>query len=142
MIYNKLKIYRIKPIPLSLHVDSWDIKSAYFYSRKADGAYAFQFLEISIEQKREEYSYTVYPKIIKESGIYYINAYSESYIDIKTRQKINPNIYDANLLTRMEINGWKNIVRSIECDTKKTWYQPFFENDVILNDKEMNYGKG
>ena len=128
--HNKIKVYRIKPYPVYLHIETWDIKQACEDLKNVNGAYGFRFEEWELSKAYYPGGCTVEPNLIRKSGVYYIDAFTETVEDIKAKLKINPNPHEENILGRMEMNGWKIVVRNIHAD--KIWYEPFFEEDEIL----------
>lgn len=105
-------------------IDSWDVDKAIGLSkeiRERYGAtpYGFQFLT---KARGEE---DIDSKVVKSSGVYYINGVVETLEEIKARHDPNNRI----LVSNMECNGWDKVVTTF---SPYRWTQPFNPDDAVV----------
>ncbi len=133
-IYNKLYVLRtIVPNYHLVDISDWDIEEAKAIIANIEHAYGFRFQRRGLEEERLNGQYNVRAKIIKESGTYYINAYTETLEDIKARIELNHEKVtgkDHTLVRHMEQQGYNTVVRGIN----DKWSCVFnVDKDVVLD---------
>ena len=136
-IYDKLYILK-KGIPnyVLQNIDDWNVDEAVSIVKSVEGAYAFRFQQRSLEEERVNGEYNIKVSIIKESGTYYLDGYTETIDDIKARIALNnekKTDSDRLLVKRLEEGGYTTIIRSIQSGV---WSCVFHDGvDTIIEEK-------
>ena len=99
-------------------ISSWDVAKAAQMSKEIVEAYGsrpcgFYFITVKDD------------KVIKKSGVYYINGTVETLEELKAKNDPNNRI----LISNMESNGWDKIVTT--CNPYK-WVRPFTKDDTVI----------
>ncbi len=105
-------------------IDSWDIHKAIAMSkeiRERWGATPYGFQFITRARGEEDLD----SKVVKSSGIYYINGVVETLEEIKAKHDPSNRI----LISNMECNGWDKVVTT--CNSYR-WTQPFNSEDAVV----------
>ena len=104
-------------------IDCWDVQKAIAISKKIverHGAKPYGFQFITRSRKDDELD----SRVIKRSGIYYIDGIVETLDEIKAKKSPSNQI----LISNMECNRWDKVVI-----TKTGWTLPFNEDDHVIN---------
>ncbi len=134
-IYDKIYVLRIGVPNYSLkEISDWDVDEALSILANIEDAYAFRFQRRGWEEERLPGQYNIKASIIKESGTYYLDAYTETLDDVRARIDLNHDkdrsAKDKALVQLMETNGQTTIVKSIN-DKWSSFFNE--ETDVILD---------
>lgn len=106
-------------------ISSWDVDAAIemmkqITERYGSKPYGFYFLT------RARADDELDSKVVKTSGMYYINGVVETLEEIKAKN--NPD--DRILISNMESNGWKSVVTTY---SPYEWTQPFNDDDKVVS---------
>lgn len=105
-------------------IDSWDVQKAASMSKEITerhGAKPYGFQFITRSRKDDELD----SRIVKKSGIYYINGVVETLEEMKAKNDPANRI----LISNMECNRWDRVVT---VSNPYSWTQPFNDDDHII----------
>jgi hypothetical protein len=136
-IYDKLYLLKTGiPNYILKDIADWTVDEAVSIASQIDGVYAFRFQRRGWEESRSSGVYNVKAIMIKESGTYYLEGYTETISDIKARISLNnekKTDSDRLLVKRLEEGGYTTIIRSVQSGV---WSCVFHDGiDMIIEKK-------